>query len=111
MEKLGHLHIHRSPLLIILNTIYTLAIPRDSFYGGKRCKYGTNEGFNEWPNSFLYTLPGKMESGANINVNTVNKAKNRVCTVRASFKGNIWSELLYSPTQPEPSETSFLSFL
>ena len=33
----------------------------------------------------------------------------RVCA--KVFKVNIWSELLYSPTQPEPSETSFLSFL
>ena len=39
------------------------------------------------------------------------QGKNRVCSVLSSFKVNIWSELLYSPAQPEPSETSFLSFL
>ena len=37
--------------------------------------------------------------------------KQELSAVRCSFKVNIWSELLYSPTQPEPSETSFLSFL
>ena len=48
--------------------------------------------------------PWFIETRANRNGNTV-------CAVPSSFKVNIWSELLYSPTQPEPSETSFLSFL
>ena len=30
------------------------------------------------------------------------KDENRVCTILRSLKVNIWSELLYSTTQPEP---------
>jgi len=37
--------------------------------------------------------------------------KKKVWLFVTSLKVSFWSELLYSPTQPEPSYTSFLSFL
>jgi len=47
----------------------------------------------------------KLLKLAYMNVNTVHMAETEFVQV------SIWSELLYTPTQPEPSETSFLSFL
>ena len=57
-------------------------------------------------------MQGFIETCAIMNLSeSIKGKKNRDCTNITSFKVNIWSELLYSPAQPEPSETSFLSFL